>query len=307
MNGLQPFPEKPVRRTKFRRKTTPEAADPSNPQGTPKTPKAAFIIPDMSPLTPIPRQRVGHAEYDKSPAPDVASPFPADTALPSDDDYDRQCPICSDIVEEGFYKSYSGKLHTFNQQMRFCTWHKRKSAEQSWASRGYPRINWSTLTTRILNQHEHLKAIIKGKPSHFRDALTRKIDAGQDRTIKKTGDQLTPGYYGPRGMRVMSESLIAEFSTLLRRCSIQDKVISARGHTSFVQAVLVPELAVHLIMEDMQKDEDDARKILYDSIVIGELLHEDVGDRVLRDRDSDSEDDDSDVLSSVPSDELPEL
>jgi len=47
---------------------------------------------------------------------------------------------------------------------------------------------------------------------------------------------------------------------------VQDKLVSARGHTTYVQAVLVPELAVQLIMEDMSVNQEEARAVLMDSV-----------------------------------------
>jgi hypothetical protein len=47
-----------------------------------------------------------------------------------------------------------------------------------------------------------------------------------------------------------------------------------------VQAVLVPELAVQLIMEDLEVYEDTARQILSDSARIGDLVNEEDDDVV---------------------------
>ena len=70
-------------------------------------------------------------------------------------------------------------------------------------------------------------------------------------------------------------------STVVRKRAIEDRLVSARGYTGYVQTVLVPELAVRLIMEDMGVPEKTAREILRDSIEIGELLYEDVGDVIV--------------------------
>ena len=43
---------------------------------------------------------------------------------------------------------------------------------------------------------------------------------------------------------------------------------------AYIQAVLAPELATLLIMDDMGVDEENARVILRDSIDIGNLLNE---------------------------------
>ncbi len=52
---------------------------------------------------------------------------------------------------------------------------------------------------------------------------------------------------------------------------MQDQVVSARGVTVYVQTVLVLELAVRLITEDIMVDDEEARKIMRDSVGIGEI------------------------------------
>ena len=54
-----------------------------------------------------------------------------------------------------------------------------------------------------------------------------------------------------------------------------DRIIAASGTAGYVQAVLVPELALLLMQDDLKIDETEARKVLQESSEIGELLHED--------------------------------
>lgn len=53
-----------------------------------------------------------------------------------------------------------------------------------------------------------------------------------------------------------------------------DKLIALGDISGYVQAVLVPELAVLLVMDDMNVDQEKAREVLRDSIDIGNLLNE---------------------------------
>ena len=52
------------------------------------------------------------------------------------------------------------------------------------------------------------------------------------------------------------------------------------GVSGFVQAVLVPELAEQLIMEDMKVASERSRAIITESAELGELLYPDVDDTV---------------------------
>ncbi|RKU46157.1 hypothetical protein DL546_007910 [Coniochaeta pulveracea] len=212
------------------------------------------------------------------------------------------CPMCGESVDQGLLDSFSKKKYmTITQQQKFCHAHKMQSARETWSDRKYPKIDWGRLDKRIAEHHKSLKKILKGGPSYYGAIYTQSIKDGSNRTLLKMTEDLTPGYYGTKGLRVMTEKLIEQFSALLRKAAVKDRVVSARGQTTFVQCVLVPELAVRLIMEDMAVDEEEARDIMKESISIGELLNEEEGDVVVLDDDSDSGL--SSPLSSLESDE----
>ncbi|KAK6227270.1 hypothetical protein QIS74_00825 [Colletotrichum tabaci] len=199
----------------------------------------------------------------------------------SDVDRETRCPMCGDNVAKTLLDGFSGgsRLH-IRKQIQFCRLHKKKSAEDAWDARGYPSINWECLGSRLTTHYDFLRCIINGGSSHYASLLVDKVKEGKNRTLLKAEDSLTPGYYGPRGLRAFSENIIGKFSSMLRERAVEDRLISSRGYSSYVEAVLVPELAVQLISEDMEVEADEARKILEESRWIGDLLHEDTGDTV---------------------------
>lgn len=75
---------------------------------------------------------------------------------------------------------------------------------------------------------------------------------------------------------------MTHFTPKLRRLVASDKLISSGGVSGYVQAVLAPELAVMLVMQDMGTDEEGARAVLRDSVEIGNLLNEEE-DEVIKD------------------------
>jgi hypothetical protein len=83
--------------------------------------------------------------------------------------------------------------------------------------------------------------------------------------------------------------LVTEFGPLLLKRSREDRLVSARGSTMYLQSVVVPELAVQLIMEDMGVGEEEARRILTESTEVGELLNDEIPDVVLSSDDEDDE------------------
>lgn len=71
-----------------------------------------------------------------------------------------------------------------------------------------------------------------------------------------------------------ADNIVSKFNSKIRRLAASDKLISSGGVSRYVQAVLVPELAVLLVMDDMKVDEEKAREVIRDSVDIGNLLNE---------------------------------
>ena len=85
------------------------------------------------------------------------------------------------------------------------------------------------------------------------------------------------------------DHLTTTFSRPLRRLAKTDKlVVSSGGVPAYIQAVLVPELAVALVREDMGVDEEGARAVLRDSADMGELVNEEE-EEVLERKESEDE------------------
>ncbi|KAF4993743.1 hypothetical protein FGRMN_6270 [Fusarium graminum] len=186
------------------------------------------------------------------------------------------CPWCGELVSEQALKEFSkGKRLNVQMQTRFCAKHKKETAMETWRERGYPHIDWDRLEGRLNDHRAFLTRIVDGKQSHFRDILAEKVETGQARSLKKEGN-LNPGYYGPRGCKLMCDYLVEEFGESLKEKATKDRVISGRGSAAFIQSVLVAELAVQLIMEDMDVSATEARGIMEESKILGELIHEEV-------------------------------
>ncbi|KAK0760155.1 hypothetical protein N5P37_007235 [Trichoderma harzianum] len=186
-----------------------------------------------------------------------------------------QCPWCGATVDMKLLKDFSnGKRLNVRLQTKFCEEHRKKSAMATWESKAYPEVEWSTLESRFKKHQTHLLDIINGEESFYRTRLAAKIEQGQGRSMKKE-ENLNPGYYGPRGFNMMCDYLVKEYSDMLKKKAVHDKVIAGRGSAAFIQAVLVAELGVQLIMEDMLVSPEEARHILEESKPIGDLVHAD--------------------------------
>jgi len=198
---------------------------------------------------------------------------------------EASCPMCGESVDAMFLKDYNGgKRMNIRTQTKFCQAHKKKSARAEWTEKGYPTIDWSDFDTRLAQHHSYLKSLLDGASSYYRNMLAEQVRSGKDRTllqaVSNSENSLTPGYYGLRGFRAMSENIIDKFSPQLRRIAITDRLVASRGVTSYVQNVLVPELAVKLICEDMNLGVEEARQVMRESAGLGDLLNEEVEDVV---------------------------
>lgn len=226
------------------------------------------------------------ASIKSSPTPEPAR-FQDDFFASSDEDGDgaatgkslsaqksATCPWCGETVDADLLKSFAkGKRLNVRQQTQFCQKHKTQTDRDVWKSRGYPSIDWVDLPARISIHFDELEDIINGQPSYYRTQLAEKIEAGKARNMNHEGN-LTPGYYGPKGGNIMSAQLMKRFDRLLKRNAVEDVVISGRGPAAFVQGVLVAELAVRLIMHDLDITQEKAREVLEESKTLGERLHE---------------------------------
>ncbi|OAQ63335.1 RTC4-like domain-containing protein [Pochonia chlamydosporia 170] len=184
------------------------------------------------------------------------------------------CPWCGEPVDKMLLDDFAkGRRLNVRLQSKFCQKHKKQTATELWEQKSYPEVQWGGLEKRFTMHHELLLNIINGGDSHFRCIHKKNISSGKARSMKKEGN-MNPGYYGPRGFNLMCDYLVNEFSDLLKKKAVDDRVISGRGSAAFIQTVLVAELAVRLIMDDMNVTEEEARDILEESKALGEMIHE---------------------------------
>ncbi|KAF8853343.1 hypothetical protein BDZ45DRAFT_694333 [Acephala macrosclerotiorum] len=231
---------------------------------------------------------------------DIVGKHKAGLSVPTtyDDDLDLtmtqrgRCPMCNADVDPAELRKY-GTMN-IRMQEKFCRAHRMKTAKETWKDEEYPKINWDKLDKRISKHHSLIKEFIEGKDSYYRQQMEEKVNAGKDRSLMKMTTNLTPGYYGARGLRAISENIMQQFTRLLKKRMVEDKLMSARGFTPYVQSVLVPEVASRLIMKDMKVSLERAREILTESIEVGELLNEEVRDVVAKTVDDSEEETDED-------------
>lgn len=229
---------------------------------------------------------------------------PRTLGLPEPREYvaTTDCGICGAsvpvLLKQEFEDRYNhGKALSYKWQQRFCRHHKADAARRIWSERAYPEVDWEGLDGRLRAQHGRLVDVMEGRaPSLYRERLQNLVNTKTTRSAvsafneagagKKVEDELQvkPGYYGPRGEKMMTEHILGHFAARLRELAVSDPLIAASGVaggvSGFVQAVLVPEVAVALVQEDMKVSAKVARRLLAESLEVGELLNEEADEKV---------------------------
>lgn len=226
-----------------------------------------------------------------------------------EDDLDSKCALCQEPVDPDFSSQFwIGKDRTVRNQTKFCKEHKIKSAQAEYRAKGFPPIDWQYLPRRIAKFHPALVEILRNeKESQYRRIHADKLVSGKaaalpSRRKDKSASELerelfqdsptSTGYYGPRGKRLMMETITSDLSDTIREVSAADPVVGRSGFAVFLQAVLVPELTVLLVMEDLGGvSVGVAEEAIRESGELGALLNEEVDDEVRVESDEEPEGD----------------
>ncbi|KAI2345415.1 hypothetical protein LOY94_005575 [Ophidiomyces ophidiicola] len=199
------------------------------------------------------------------------------------------CPACRERLDPEYLAEHqleNTKGLSIRKQLQFCRQHKRWSAERDWNVRGYPDIDWNGLDERLERYFDDLEQILmRKKPSFFRNSLESSSGGSSKKntfrlTANSNFDSMSSGYYGPRGSKRMADAIISKFASKIRRIASSDPLIQAAGVSGYIQTVLVPELTVMLVKDDISGDDENARQIIRESMVIGALVNEEQDDIV---------------------------
>ncbi|KAF2634979.1 hypothetical protein P280DRAFT_462718 [Massarina eburnea CBS 473.64] len=221
--------------------------------------------------------------------------------LPSEDDTEFLCPLCQEPVDQDHFDKFWNLRHkprTVRNQSIFCKEHNQRTAETRYKKEGYPRIDWETLPDRIRNLRPQIVKILRNETeSKYRNQHASKLLSGKAAVLPTRGkgqkrakveEQIegfedmpaSTGYYGPRGRRLMMETMTTNLSDVIREVSADDPVIGRSGFAVYLQTVLVPEVTVLLVREDFNVSVQMAEELIEQSKGLGSLLHEEVDDRV---------------------------
>ncbi|KIO03400.1 hypothetical protein M404DRAFT_58825, partial [Pisolithus tinctorius Marx 270] len=86
-------------------------------------------------------------------------------------------------------------------------------------------------------------------------------------------EKIQPGYYGEQGSVIIHQTLF----NLFPPSSFDSSLVEPLTPTEFIQRVLVPETAAHLIAQDLGVDMDYAIMTLHESARYGVAMFPDTG------------------------------
>jgi RTC4-like domain len=245
-----------------------------------------FDLKDSSPL--IDRKRSGSTSSLTSLSDDdEVKPAAKPNLVIEEDPYTTPCPMCRKPIERSLLSEAEKNPRSLplQKQRDICHRHKLSEAKTFAAVRGYPTINWADLEhTRISKFETHLRSVLqRERPSYYLDQLDKQVTAAKGkpkelRTYLHRGvlDIAKPGYYGPKGEKIMVHAVTLALSKDLRAAMKTDRSLRAAGIGPYVAAVLAPELTMRLVMEDRDlEDQEEAREVLSESTDVGRLLYPD--------------------------------
>ncbi|CAI7646466.1 unnamed protein product [Penicillium crustosum] len=236
----------------------------------------AMLLDDDSPLSsPTSSTCEQMSQLDEFTTKEKRQPSPPPQAL---------CPICRKEVDWASLELFKAKpKQRIREQVMFCESHKLRSAMDLWRDRGYPEIHWDGFEERVQSYFPELeKLLVPGASSYYRNILSTSFAPGKARNFRvrvddaKTLETMTCGYYGTRGATKILETIISRFSVIVRRLATTDELIKTAGVAGYTQSVLVPELAVLMVKDDMKVNDEDARRIMRESMDIGARVHPDL-------------------------------
>ncbi|KGO47469.1 hypothetical protein PEX1_033940 [Penicillium expansum] len=236
----------------------------------------AMLLDDDSPLSsPSSSTCEQMSQLDGPAAKEERQPSPPRIAL---------CPMCHKEVDWASLELFKSQAkQRIREQVMFCESHKLRSAMDLWRDRGYPNINWDKFEERVQSYFPELeKLLVPGAFSYYRNILGTSFAPGKARNFRVTVsdderlETMTCGYYGTMGATKMLETIIRRFSVVVRRLATTDELIKTAGVAGYTQSVLVPELAVLMVKDDMKVNDEEARRIMRESMDIGGRVNPDL-------------------------------
>ncbi|KAK9454345.1 RTC4-like domain-containing protein [Dipodascopsis uninucleata] len=189
------------------------------------------------------------------------------------------CPLCGTLLSETTRSQFSDLKDSLQRSYAICTAHRNESVISEGHKRGYPKsFDDDQLGLRVKKYSTQILDIITGKrKSKLADRAKNRMLSTKVRRLDALGSMETatidtlPGYYGLRGLGVIMTAILQLHEKSIRSIARTERWITKMSITGYACHILVPEVAVWLIMEDMNiSNEIDAEKIRIESSEYGQ-------------------------------------
>ncbi|QRW02851.1 hypothetical protein RhiLY_01850 [Ceratobasidium sp. AG-Ba] len=157
----------------------------------------------------------------------------------------------------------------------FCNWHKTHSQIETWSSYNWPSVSKETLVTRVLALVPYLQDVCADPNSSYAFQTARQFWETHQRSyvigargMFEAARELGLSYYGGEGNTIMFQ--VVRNALHEEKLSLDMQNWVPIDDTNFaLYNVLIPEVLIHLVMEDMGLEYDAALQVLEESKEFG--------------------------------------
>jgi hypothetical protein len=188
----------------------------------------------------------------------------------------RNCKFCRKILPVTFTQKPPTAARA---RFAYCQSHENASILEDGKVEGFPSsFNFATVKNRVINLLPKVRGVISSpEESEFiaeMRANTSLRNAAAPMTMFNLFEKNQPGYYGPRGAELISEIVMAKMGEDIRnRKSLLKSLKFCGGVMAFITSSVVPEVGVSLIMEDLDVDREEAKRVMKESISYGNVIN----------------------------------
>lgn len=188
----------------------------------------------------------------------------------------RTCKFCRKKIPSNFTESPPTATRA---RIGYCQRHENASILQDGKARGFPTsFDFQTVRSRIIRLIPNVRKMIsRRKESEFLidiRAKTSRRNAAAPMTMMTLFEDAQPGYYGPRGSELISEIVMKRLGDKIRnRESLLESLKFCGGVMGYISAIIVPEVGTLLIMDDIDVERTEAKKIMRESVSYGNVVN----------------------------------
>ena len=190
----------------------------------------------------------------------------------------QKCPFCRKVLPNTFVEEPPTAPRA---RYGYCKRHEDVATLEAGKRKGYlESFDFIFIQSRVLTLLKNLQIqkIIRGEQkSEILQTLrtsTSNRNAATPMAMFQVFDLTQPGYYGPRGVELITRLVMEKFADEIRNSKkLQESLRFCGGVMGYVSSVIVPEVGIRLIMEDKDIDWEKARQIMKESVAYGSVIN----------------------------------